>query len=186
MVWLRASERCMMRSLETNQTEEKMRKLILVCGFSFLSAAGALAQGRVAVQWNCAQAAPVNSLDAGDQPNHVFSISQAKCTATKGEVAGVKQHEGVGTEFHEVTGTSDRFHGVYVETLANGDKITYTYKGTATVKAAGGLESANHTWSATSGTGKFKGIKASGSCKGVGKADGTSTFDCSGNYSIPK
>jgi len=138
----------MMRSLEPTK-RRKRRKLILVCGFSFLSAAGALAQGRVAVQWNCAQAAPVNSIDAGDQPNHVFSISQAKCSATKGEIAGVKQHEGVGTEFHEVTGTSDRFHGVYVETLANGDKITYTYKGTATVKAAGGLESANHTWSAT-------------------------------------
>lgn len=162
-----------------------MRKLILVCCFSFLSASMALAQGPVAVQWNCAQPAPVNSLDAGDQPNHVFSISQVKCSATKGEIAGVKQHEGVGTEFHEVTGASDRFHGVYVETLANGDKITYTYKGTATVKA-GGLESGNNTWSATSGTGKFKGIKASGTCKAVGKPDGTSTFDCSGNYSIPK
>ena len=185
MVWPRASERCMMRSLELNQTEEKMRKLVLVCGFSFLSAPMALAQGPVAVQWNCAQPAPVNSLDAGDQPNHVFTISQVKCAATKGEIAGVKQQAGVGTEFHEVMGTSDRFHGVYVETLANGDKITYTYKGTATVKA-GGLESANNTWSATGGTGKFKGIKASGTCKAVGKPDGTSTFDCSGNYSIAK
>ena len=175
----------MMRSLELNQMEERMRKLVLVCGFSFLSASMALAQGPVAVQWNCAQPAPVNSLDAGDQPNHVFSISKVKCTAAKGEIAGVKQREGVGTEFHEVKGTSDQFHGVYVETLANGDKITYTYKGTATVKA-GGLESASNIWSATSGTGKFKGIKASGTCKAVGKPDGTSTFDCSGNYSIPK
>ncbi len=169
-----------------------MRKLVLVCCFSFLSAALAVAQpvaakvmaltqGPVAVTWNCAQPAPVNSLEAGDQPNHVFMISQVKCTAAKGEIGGVKQQEGVGTEFHEVTGTSDKVHGVYVETLSNGDKISYTYKGTATVKA-GGLESATNTWSATSGTGKFKGIKASGTCKAVGNPDGTSTFDCSGKY----
>ena len=170
-----------------------MRKVVLVCCFSLLSASMALAQpvaakvmaltqGPVAVQWTCAQPAPVNSLDAGDQPNHVFTISQVKCAATKGEIAGIKQKEGVGTEFHEVTGSSDRVQGVYVETLSNGDKITYTYKGTATIKG-GGLESASNTWTATSGTGKFKGIKASGTCKAVGKPDGTSMFDCSGNYS---
>ena len=162
-----------------------MRKAVLLRCFSFLPAPLALAQGPVAVQWNCAQPAPVNSLAAGDEPNHAFMINQVKCAAAKGEIAGVKQQEGVGTEFHEVTGSADHFHGVYVETLANGDKITYTYKGTATVKA-GGLESASNTWSATSGTGKFKGIRASGTCKAVGKPDGTSTFDCSGSYSIPK
>ena len=108
-----------------------------------------------------------------------------KCTAVKGELAGVKQQEGVGTEFHEITGSSDRFQGVYVETLANGDKITYTYKGTATVSAAGSGTGGN-TWSATSGTGKFKGIKASGTCKAVGNPDKTTSFDCSGTYSLPK
>ena len=162
-----------------------MRRIVLVCCFSFLPASMALAQQPVAVQWNCAQPAPVNSLDAGDQPNHVFSISQVKCSAVKGEIAGVKQQEGVGTEFHEITGASDQIHGVYVETLANGDKITYTYKGTATLKGKE-LASASNTWSATSGTGKFKGIKASGTCKAAGKPDGTTTFDCSGSYSIPK
>ena len=44
------------------------------------------------------------------------------------------------------------------------------------------MESASNTWSATGGTGQFKGIKANGTCKAVGKPDGTSTFDCSGNY----
>lgn len=161
-----------------------MRKLVPVCCFSFLSGSLALA-APVAVQWKCAQPAPVNSLDAGDQPNHVFSISQVKCTATKGELAGVKQQEGVGTEFHDVTGTSDRFQGVYVETLANGDKITYTYKGTATVSAAG-VGVGNNAWTATSGTGKFKGIKANGTCKAVGNPDRTTSFDCSGTYSLPK
>jgi hypothetical protein len=54
------------RSLELNQAEEKMRKLVLVCCFSFLFGSMALAQKPIAVQWNCGQPAPMNSLDAGD------------------------------------------------------------------------------------------------------------------------
>ena len=106
----------------------------------------------------------------------------AKCTATKGEIAGVPQKEGVGTEFHDTTGGSDRFHGIFVETLSNGEKITYKYEGTAKVKP-GVMESGDNKWSSTSGTGSFKTIKASGTCKGTGKPDGTSTFVCSGDYS---
>ena len=162
-----------------------MRNLILVCSFVLLSASTALAQGKVAVKWDCAAPAPAHSLDAGDQPNHSFSIAQIKCTAMEGEIAGVKQRDGVGTEFHELTGNSDRFHGVFVETLANGEKIHYTYEGTATMKE-GALESAKNTWSATSATGVFKGIKASGTCKATGKPDGGATFECSGEYTLSK
>jgi len=162
-----------------------MRKLLLVWCFLLLSASVALAQGKIASQWNCGQPAPAHSLDAGDQPDHSYSISQMKCTATKGEIVGVKEKEGVGTEFHEIKGTSDRFHGVFVETLANGEKLTYSYEGTATLKA-GQLESAENKWTITSGTGDFKGIKASGTCKGTPKPDGTTTFKCSGEYSIEK
>jgi len=162
-----------------------MRNLILACGISVLSASAALAQGKVAVQWNCAKPAPMNSLDAGDVPNHVFLINQATCSAAKGEIAGIKQKSGMWTEFREVTGNSSRVQGVYVETLANGDKITYTYKGMGMMKADGSGSGSN-TWTATSGTGKVKGIKATGSCKGAGKADGTSSFDCTGTWSIPK
>ena len=161
-----------------------MRKLMLACGFLFLSASMAMAQGKIAVQWNCAQPTSSHSLETGEL-NHSYSISQVKCTATRGEVAGVKSVEGVGTEFHELTGTSDRFHGVFVETLANGEKITYSYEGTATIKD-GKLQAADNKWSAKSATGNFKGIKASGTCKGVGKPDGASSFECSGDYSIGK
>jgi hypothetical protein len=162
-----------------------MRKLVLGLGFVFLSATVAMAQGKVAVKWSCAKPALAHNLDAGDQPNHVYSISQVKCTATTGEIGGVKHKDAVGTEFHEITGAADRFHGVFVETLANGDKITYTYEGTATIKA-GLLEAGSNKWSATSGTGSLKGIKALGTCKGTGKPDGSTLFDCSGDYSIAK
>jgi len=162
----------------------KMHKVMLACCFLFLSASMAMAQGKVDVQWNCAQPAPSHSMDTGE-PNHSYSISQVKCTAARGEIAGVKSMEGVGTEFHELTGASDRFHGVFVETLANGEKITYSYEGTATIKD-GKLQAADNKWSAKSGTGTFKGIKAVGTCKGVAKPDGTTTFECSGEYSTAK
>lgn len=162
-----------------------MRKLALGLCLVFLSASLAMAQGKSATQWNCAKPAIAHNIEAGDQANQVFSISQVKCTAASGEIAGVKQKEGVGTEFHQIQGASDRFHGIFVETLANGDKITYKYEGTATIKA-NQLEGGSNKWSATGGTGSFKGIKAAGTCKGVGKPDGTSVFDCSGDYSTAK
>ena len=158
-----------------------MRKLVLGVCFVFVGASAVVAQGKVAVKWSCPKATLAHSLEAGDQPNHVYSISQVKCTATSGELAGVKHKDAVGTEFHEITGASDRFHGVFVETLASGDKITYTYEGTATIKG-GLLEAGSNKWSSTSGTGSFKNIKSHGTCKAKGAPDGGAEFDCSGDY----
>ena len=45
-----------------------------------------------------------NSIEVGDQPNHAYAIDQIKCTSTKGEIGGVKEKEGTGTEFAEVVG----------------------------------------------------------------------------------
>jgi hypothetical protein len=36
------------------------------------------------------------------------------------------------------------------------------------------------------GTGKFKGIKASGTCKGTGTPEGGMSLACDGTYSLPK
>jgi hypothetical protein len=162
-----------------------MRKLLFVGCLPFLSVSMAAAQGKVTTQWTCGKPSPVHAIQPGDQPDHAYSISQVKCTATAGEIAGVKQKEGVGTEFHEITASTSRFRGTFVETLANGDKIIYSYEGTAKVKP-GVLESADNKWSAASGTGAFKGIKANGTCKGTGNPDGTTTFACAGDYSTPK
>jgi hypothetical protein len=163
-----------------------MRQLVSVCSVVLLSASVAGAGEKLTVQWNCAAPAPTHMLPAGDEPGHVFSITQSKCTAAKGaEIDGVAQREGVATEVHETVGPVDHFHGVFVETLANGDKIDYQYKGHATVNA-GKVKSATNEWSATNGTGTFQSIEAKGTCTGTPKADGGITFDCSGDYSIPK
>ena len=163
-----------------------MRKLLFSICMVFLCASFALAQGKVASEWKCPKSAmPPHSLEVGDQPNHAYSIDQIKCTATKGEIGGVKEKEGLGTEFAEVTGNNSSGHGVFVETMANGDKIHFTYQFSASLKN-GQMVSATDKWQAVGGTGKFKGIKGSGSCTGTGAADGSATWNCSGTYSLPK
>jgi len=162
-----------------------MRKPVLVLGLVCLCATVALAQGTVANGWACGKPAMGNSIEVGDQPNHAFSIDQIKCTSTKGEIAGVKEKEGTGTEFAEITGNSSTGHGVFVETMANGDNIHFTYQTTGAIKN-GQMQSGSNKWQATGGTGKFKGINGSGTCTGTGNADGSTTWTCAGTYSLPK
>lgn len=162
-----------------------MGKLVLVVGLMCLCASPALAQGKIENGWACAKPAVAHSIEVGDQPSHAYSIDQITCTSSKGEIAGVREQEGTGTEFAEVTGNSSQGHGVFVETMANGDKIHFTYQFTATIKN-GLMQSGSNKFQATSGTGKFKGIAASGTCTGTGSADGSVTWSCTGTYSIPK
>jgi hypothetical protein len=162
-----------------------MSKPILVLVLVCLCVTVALAQGKVENGWACGKPAVGQSIEVGDQPNHAYAIDQVKCTSTKGEIAGVKEKEGTGTEFAEVAGNSSKGHGIFVETMANGDKINFTYQPTVTIKD-GKMQSGSDKWQATSGTGKFKGIKASGTCKGTGSADGSTNWACSGTYTLPK
>ena len=158
-----------------------MRKVLVGLCVFFVCAGLAAAQTKVDVQWKCAKPAAQHSVDVGDQPGHAFLISQFKCNATKGEMEGVKQKDGAGAQFDEGTGNAAKFHGIYVETLANGDKVNYSYEGSANMKGGAIVDASNKWWS-TKGTGKFAGIKANGTCKGTGAADGSVTWDCAGTY----
>ena len=164
-----------------------MRKLVLAVGLMWVCASLAVAQGKGKMDnaWVCAKPAVAHSIQVGDQPGHAYSIDQITCTASKGEIAGVAEKVGTGTEFAEGTGTSSQGHGVFVETMANGDKLHFTYQFTATLKN-GQMQSGSNKFQATSGTGKFQGIAASGICTGTGSADGSVTWSCTGTYSIPK
>lgn len=171
-----------------------MRKLFLIpalCVFASAvvvfaqTAAPAAATGKVDVQWKCAAPNPVHALPVPDKADHAFVVQQVKCTAAKGEVAGVKQKEGLGTEFAEATGNNSTGRGIFVETLVNGDKITYSYTFTG-VASNNMMQSGSNKWTATSGTGKFKGIKGSGTCKAKGNGDGSGVFDCTGTYTMAK
>lgn len=96
-----------------------------------------------------------------------------------------KEREGRWTQFDDVTGNAIHDHGIFVVTLATGDKVCYNYHGTQTVKD-GKVQSGANRWTLAGGTGKFEGVKGEGGCKGKGNPDGTSTWTCEGTYSMGK
>jgi hypothetical protein len=166
-----------------------MRRLLWILAATCLAVSTSLAQtpasGKTASSWKCSVPNPVNALPVGDEPNHMYAVEQVKCTATKGEIAGVKEKEGTGTEFAEVTGDTSKGHGVFVETLDNGDKafVSYTFTGTSKNKM---MVSGSNKWTFTGGTGMLKGVKGGGTCKAKGNPDGSANFDCSGTYTLAK
>lgn len=162
-----------------------MRNLILVVCSMGLFTSLSMAQGKIDSQWNCGKATAGQSIDVPDQAGHAYAISQFNCTGAKGEIEGLKEKEGTASEFDEVKGSTVTFHGVFVETLSNGDKLHVSYHGMGKTEN-GQVQSGSNEWSITSGTGKFKGAKGKGTCKGKGNADGTTVYDCSGDYTLAK
>jgi len=166
-----------------------MRRLLFVLAATCLVVPMTLAQtpasGKTTTSWTCAAPNPVNALPVGDEPNHLYVVEQVKCSATKGEIAGVKEKEGTATEFAEVTGDASKGHGVFVETLANGDKafVSYTFTGASKSKV---MVSGSNKWTMTGGTGMLKGVKGNGTCTAKGNADGTANYECSGSYTLGK
>jgi hypothetical protein len=140
---------------------------------------------KVASSWKCAPPNPVHALPVGDTPDHMYILQQGKCTATKGEIAGIADKEGTSTEFLESSGSTAKGHGMFVETMANGDKIyiSYDFTGTSANKV---LQSGSNKWMVTGGTGKFTGAKGSGTCAGKGNPDGSANFDCTGSITLAK
>jgi hypothetical protein len=162
-----------------------MRELLLVlCAVCLLSCAG-LAQVKSTVQWKCDKPSNQHSIEVGDKPGHAYAVDQINCTPTKGDLDGAKRKSGTGTEFLEVSGDKFTGHGEFIETMANGDKHHYTYEMMGTMKS-GVLQAGSDKWTLHEGGGKLKGAKASGTCKGASNADGSATWDCTGEYTMAK
>src|SRR3989442_286737 len=88
-----------------------MRKLWLIgCSVLLLSSL-LLAKDKVVSQWNCGQPSDAHSIDVGGQANHSYAVTKTTCTATKSEVGGVKEKEGIGTQFNETMGDTTTWHG---------------------------------------------------------------------------
>ncbi len=146
----------------------------------------AVAQGQVKSSGtiNCAKPDVEHKIDVGG--NHAFVLSQAKCSADKDKaftIDGVKSGSGVSTNVTEAQGSKSTFHGYYVDTMENGDKGEYSFHGSATMKD-GAMQSAADSWTLVRGTGKLKGAKGKGTCKGTGAADGSVTWDCEGEHTL--
>ena len=162
-----------------------MRRLWLISCSVLLLAPLSLAKDKLVSHWDCAKPSDAHSIDVGDQANHSYVVTKTTCTATKSEIGGVKEKEGVGTQFSENVGNTTSWHGVFVVTAENGDKIHYSYSGKGMSKD-GHFQSGNNKWSMTGGTGKFANAKGEGSCTGKGKADDTASWDCQGEYTLGK
>src|ERR1700739_173136 len=104
-----------------------MQKLPLIGCSVLLLASWSLAQAKLESQWNCSKSSEEHSVDVGDKANHAYAVSKTTCTATKSEIGGVKEKQGIGTQFNETSGNTTTWHGVFVVTTDSGDKIYYHY-----------------------------------------------------------
>jgi hypothetical protein len=101
-----------------------MKKVRLVLCLVCLLSWAALAQVKVEIQWKCNKTSNQPSIEVGDKPGHAYAVDQINCTATKGEIEGVKIKSGVGTEFIEIKGDKFSGHGEFVQTMDNGTRIS--------------------------------------------------------------
>ncbi len=160
-------------------------RFLLVCAIVLALAAAAAAQNKLSGTAQCGKPDPQHLVPVGDRPNHSFMLSQGKCIWSQPyETAGVQGKESVTTAFDEINGNNSRTRGVFVTTMANGDKQWGRYDGTATLKD-GMPQSLEGKWTFTGGTGKFKGFKGKGTFKGKGNPDGGVTYEVEGEYQLP-
>jgi hypothetical protein len=163
--------------------EFKMKFKIL-CGFVVFTFVVAMtpAQTKLTSSGKCGKPDNQQSIAAGDQIGHLFTLASGKC-ATKGEVGGAASKAGVFSEHGEVSEDHSKASGVYVETFDSGDKIFYTYQATGTMRDSA-FQAGENKYQITGGTGKMKGIEGSGTCKTTGTADGGLEYTCTGQYKI--
>jgi hypothetical protein len=160
-----------------------MRQLWLIGGSVLLLASLSLAQEKLESQWKCGKASDDHSIDVGDKANHAYAVSKTTCTATKSEIGGTKEKEGIGTQFNEATGNATTWHGVFVVTTESGDKIHYHYTGKGMMKD-GKFTSGTNKWTMMGGTGKFAKAKGEGTCAGKGDGADGATWGCTGTYTM--
>jgi hypothetical protein len=159
-----------------------MRKLLLVAFALLVSGSAAMAQNKIDTKWHCPKASAEHKFDVGDVPDHSYAITQGTCTATKSD-SGFAEKTGDFTGFDERWKTSTSSHGRFNVTMDNKDKVYYTYEENGSTDISKPMA---NKWKILSGTGKYKGIKGSGTCSGKANADGSVDWACTGTYSIGK
>jgi hypothetical protein len=161
----------------------RLKSIVAVLGLS-LCAAVLQAQVKASGTIHCGKPEVTHKVDVDS--GHSFLVNQAKCSADKDkpfEIGGVKSGGAVSTDATEVQGSAASYHGYYVDTMENGDKGEYRFHGTGTMKD-GVMQSAEDSWTLVRGTGKLKGAKGKGTCKGAGAADGSVTWECDGEITL--
>jgi len=159
-----------------------MRNSLLVVCCVLMCGSALMAQSKINSKWNCSKPSSQYKVDIGDVADHSYSLAQGNCTNPSIDKA-YPEKTGAYSESEE--GWKDRmaFHGHFNVTMDNGDKVFYTYEGTAPADMA---KPVSNRWKIVNGTGKYKGIKGSGSCSGMRQKDMTVDYTCAGTYSIGK
>ena len=139
-----------------------MRRIFMVCAAVLFCAAAASAQTKVSGTAQCAKPDPQQVLPVGDRPGHMLGIAQIKCTYTKPmEIEGDKSKDGISTETSDISGNTSHPRGFHVVTMGSGEKVFFSYQGTATTKD-NALVELKGNWGMNGGSGKMKGIKGKG------------------------
>jgi len=143
------------------------------------------AQTKVSGTAQCAKPDPIHVIPVGDRPDHMLGVAQIKCTYTKPmEIGGDKSKEGVSTETSDISGNTSRPRGFHVVTMESGDKVFFSYQGTATSKDNAIVE-LKGSWSMNGGSGKMKGVKGKGTFTCAPSGDSLSC-DVEGEYQLAK
>jgi len=155
--------------------------LFLACSVLVFGSA-AMAQNKVDTKWHCPKQSVSHALDVGDIPDHSYVILQGTCNATSSD-SSFAEKTCAWTEFQERWKASFNFHGRQNTTMDNGDEVYYTYEGSASTDLT---KPFSNKWKIVSGTGKYKGIKGSGTYSGKFNADGSIDITYAGTYSTSK
>ncbi|MGH9713172.1 MAG: hypothetical protein ACRD5M_07730 [Candidatus Acidiferrales bacterium] len=149
---------------------------VLVCGST------AMAQMKFETKWKCEKPTAEQKYDVGDMADHSYSIAQGTCEATASS-KDFAEKSGAYTEFSEGWKSSLSSHGRYNSIMADGDKVYFKYEGSGPTDIKKPIK---NKWAIEGGTGKYKGIKGSGTCEGMRNADGSAEWTCSGTHEMGK
>lgn len=156
--------------------------ILCSCALLALAVGGASAQTSYTLSGTC-KVSFQQSIPAGDQPGHVFALSRGKCT-NKDEVGGETSTGGAYSEHDDATASRTEGAGIYTVAYTTGDKIFYQYKLSLITKGRV-VQSGKGEFKAIAGTGKMKGITATGTCTfSAGAVAGTNNFTCTGQYTL--
>ena len=121
------------------------------------------------------------SIDVPDRAGHSLVITHRKCTWTEPmEILGTKTKEGEWDEFSERMEGRLHPHSYEVDTMADGEKVTFQTMGQ--IDSDKDPMTTKGKFSYTRGTGKFKGIKGGGDYEGSTDANGVMTLELEGEY----
>src|ERR1035441_7037736 len=129
-----------------------MRRLLLIGLTLLVSVSVAMAQSKVDTKWHCSKATTEYKLDVGDVPDHLYWIGQGTCDATSSS-GDVKDKAGTFTEFHDAWKASFKFHGYFIATTDNGDKVNYMYEGSTPTDTTKPM---SNKWKIVGGTGSTR------------------------------